>query len=114
MPGHLSPAHTRGVQIGYHGVETESVAHRQPRDVLERRNAYLFSTPVINVFRRPGEPIGVTHQEVAYPVVADASHAASYDIYSIDSVNLVRQTQMRSRVIEFQPIFSQHYGDDPR
>jgi len=46
----------------------------------------------------------VTHQEVAYPVVADASHAASYDIYSIDSVNLVRRTQMRSRVIEFQPI----------
>ena len=46
--------------------------------------------------------------------MADASHAASYDIYSIDSVNLVRQTQTRSRVIEFRPIFSQRYGDEPR
>ena len=83
-------------------------------DTLSATHFRLFSTPVVNVFRRPGEPIRVTHQEVGYPVVADASHAASYDIYSIDSVNLVRQTQTRSRVIEFQPIFSQRYGDDPR
>jgi type VI secretion system protein ImpG len=83
-------------------------------DALSAAHFRLFSTPVINLFRRPGEPIRVTHQEAAYPVVADASHAASCDIYSIDSVNLVRQTQTHSRVIEFQPIFSQRYGDDPR
>ena len=83
-------------------------------DALSATHFCLFSTPVINLFRRPGEPIRVTHQEVAYPVVADASHAAAYDIYSIDSVNLVRQTPTRSHVIEFQPIFSQRYGDDPR
>lgn len=83
-------------------------------DSLSATHFRLFSTPVVNVFRRPGEPIRVTHQAVAYPVVADASHAASYDIYSIDSVNVVRQAQTRSRVIEFRPIFSQRYGDDPR
>ena len=83
-------------------------------DSLSPTHFRLFSTPVINVFRRPGEPIRVTHREVAYPVVADASHAASYDIYSIDSVHLIRQTQDRDRVIEFRPMFSQRYGDDPR
>ncbi|WP_206952531.1 type VI secretion system baseplate subunit TssF [Trinickia acidisoli] len=83
-------------------------------DSLSATHFRLFSTPVINVFRRPGEPIRVTHREVAYPVVADASHAASYDVYSIDSVHLVRQTPSLSRVIEFRPIFSQRYGDDPR
>jgi len=83
-------------------------------DALSATHFRLFATPVINLFRRPGEPIHVTHREVAYPVVADASHAASYDIYSIDSVNLVRRTQTHSRVTEFRPIFSQRYGDDPR
>ena len=83
-------------------------------DALSATHFRLFATPVINLFRRPGEPIHVTHREVAYPVLADASHAASYDIYSIDSVNLVRRTQTHSRVIEFRPIFSQRYGDDPR
>ncbi|PMS14944.1 type VI secretion system baseplate subunit TssF [Trinickia dabaoshanensis] len=94
-------------------------AHGNPHaarllDSLSATHFRLFSTPVINLFRRPGEPIRVAHREVAYPVVADASRAASYDIYSIDSVQLVRQTQERDRVIEFRPIFSQRHGDDPR
>jgi type VI secretion system protein ImpG len=83
-------------------------------DALSATHFRLFATPVINLFGRPGEPIHVTHREVAYPVVADARHAASYDIYSIDSVDLVRRTQTLSRVIEFRPIFSQHHGDDRR
>jgi type VI secretion system protein ImpG len=83
-------------------------------DSLSATHFRLFATPVINLFRRPGEPIRVTHSKVAYPVVADSSHASAYDIYSIDSVNLVRQTPTRSRVMEFRPIFSQRYGDDPR
>ena len=74
----------------------------------------LFCTPVVNLFSRRGEPIRVTHEQVAYPVVADAGHASSYDIYSIDSVVLVRQRQERDQIIELQPLFSQRYGDDRR
>jgi len=74
----------------------------------------LFSTPVVNLFRQRGEPIRVTHREVAYPVVADASHASAYDVYSIDSVLLVRQTQARDEMIEFEPFFSMRYGDEPQ
>ena len=104
-------------RVTLHVVLKEGHGNPHPARLLDSLSAThfrLFSTPVVNLFRRPGEPIRVTHREVAYPVVADASHAASYDIYSIDAVNLVRQTQTRSRVIEFRPIFSQRYGDDPR
>ena len=74
----------------------------------------LFSTPVVNLFRQRGEPIRVTHEKVAYPVVADAGHASAYDVYSIDSVALIRQTRERDQIIELQPFFSQRYGDDRR
>lgn len=71
----------------------------------------LFSTPVVNLFRRRGEPINVTHQQVAYPVVADAGHASAYDVYSIDSVRLVRRTRERSEILEFHPFYWQGYGE---
>jgi len=74
----------------------------------------LFATPVINLFRRHGEPIRVTHETVAYPVVAHARHACAYDIFSIDDVHLVRQTHGLDSVIEIRRFFSSHYGDDPR
>jgi len=74
----------------------------------------LFSTPVVNLFRRRGEPIRVTHQEVAYPVLADAGYASAYDVYSIDSVVLVRQTQEQDQIVELPPLFSQRYGDEQR
>lgn len=69
----------------------------------------LFSTPVVNLFRQRGEPISVTHQQVAYPVVADAGHASAYDVYSIDSVHLVRRTYERSEIVEFRPFYSRGY-----
>ena len=74
----------------------------------------LFSTPVVNLFPRRGEPIRVTHHAVAYPVVADAGHASAYDIYSIDSVQLVRQTKERDEIIELRPFYTQRYGDEKR
>ena len=81
---------------------------------LSSNHFRLFSTPVVNLFRQRGEPIRVTHEEVAYPVVVDAGHASSYDVYSIDSVALIRQTQEQDQIIELQPFFSQRYGDERR
>lgn len=72
----------------------------------------LFATPVVNLFRQRGEPIRVTHQEIAYPVVADAAHASAYDVSSVDSVLLVRQTQEQDQIIELRPFYAQRYGDE--
>jgi type VI secretion system protein ImpG len=80
-------------------------------DALSATHFRLFCTPVVNLFRRPGEPVRVTHRTVSYPVLADARHASAYDIYSIDSVHLVRQTRDRDEIIEFRPFFSERYGD---
>jgi type VI secretion system protein ImpG len=81
---------------------------------LSPANFRLFATPVINLFRRHGEPIRVTHETVAYPVVADARHASAYDVFSIDDVRLVRRTHGLDRIIEIQRFFSSRYGDDLR
>lgn len=78
---------------------------------LSATHLRLFSTPVVNLFRRRGEPISITHQQVAYPVVADARHASAYDVYSIDSVHLVRRTRERDEILEFRPFYSLGYGE---
>jgi type VI secretion system protein ImpG len=74
----------------------------------------LFSTPVVNLFRQRGEPVRVTHEQVAYPIVADRRHASAYDIFSIDTVHLVRQTQTRDEIVELRPMFTQRHGDEGR
>ncbi|GLU34439.1 type VI secretion system baseplate subunit TssF [Trinickia caryophylli] len=81
-------------------------------ETLSAAHFKLFATPVVNLCQRPGEPIRVTHCELAYPVVADARHASAYDIYSIDAVRLVRQTPEREAIIDFRPFFSLRYGED--
>ena len=81
-------------------------------ETLSTAHFKLFSTPVVNLFEQRGEPIRVTHQQVAYPVVADARHASAYDVYSIDTVSLVRQRQAYDEVTEVWPLFSRHYVDE--
>lgn len=96
-----------------HVVLREAVGRAQSARLLDSLTAThfrLFCTPVVNLFRRPGEPVRVTHRAVSYPVLADARHASAYDIYSIDSVHLVRQTSERDQIIECRPFFSERYG----
>ena len=81
-------------------------------ETLSTAHFKLFSTPVVNLFGQHGAPIRVTHQQVAYPVLADARRASAYDVYSIDSVSLVRQRQGYDEVAEMRPLFSRHYVDE--
>lgn len=88
-------------------------AHATRRlDALSPTHFRLFCTPVVNLFRQPGEPVRVTHTAVSYPVLANARHASAYDIFSIDSVHLVRHIAERIQVIEFRPFFSERYGSE--
>jgi type VI secretion system protein ImpG len=73
----------------------------------------LFCTPVINLFHQRGEPIRMTHTEASYPVVADARRAYAFEVYSIDSVKLVRQDAQGESVTEFKPFYSLRHGEDP-
>jgi type VI secretion system protein ImpG len=63
----------------------------------------LGCTPVVNLYRRRAEPIGLTHTQTEYRVVPDARHPLAGEIYSIDRV---AATSPDSEQVEFQPFYS--------
>jgi len=66
-------------------------------------------TPVINLFEKRGVPFQVTHTEADYGLLADSTHACAYDIHSINSVKLFRETADGKVSTEFAPLYtSQH------
>jgi type VI secretion system protein ImpG len=73
---------------------------------LSTNNVLLGCTPVVNLFRQHGEPIRLTHTSASYPVLADARRAHAFEVYTIDSVNLVRQTPQGEAIVEFRPFYS--------
>jgi len=73
---------------------------------LSARHLQLGCTPVVNLFRQRGEPIRLTHTTPSYPVLADARRAYAFEVQSIDSVNLVRQTPQGETVVQFRPFYS--------
>ena len=80
---------------------------------MSTNNLLLGCTPVVNLFRQRGEPIRVTHTTASYPVLADARRAYAFEVQSIDSVKLVRQTPQGESVIEFRPFYSLRHGETP-
>ncbi|WP_323121987.1 type VI secretion system baseplate subunit TssF [Burkholderia alba] len=83
-------------------------------DMLSSNHFRLFCTPVVNLFKQHGEPIRISHQAVSYPVIAESRRAFAYEVYSIDSVHLVRQKAHDEAVIEFRPFYSLHHGETAR
>jgi type VI secretion system protein ImpG len=73
----------------------------------------LGCTPVINLFKQRGDPIRLTHASASYPVLADARRAFAFEVQSIDSVKLVRQTPQGESVLEFRPFYSLRHGETP-
>lgn len=71
----------------------------------------LGCTPVVNLFEQRGEPIRLTYTTEAYPVLADARRAYAYEVYSIDSVRMVRQTPQGESVTEFRPFYGLRHGE---
>jgi type VI secretion system protein ImpG len=80
---------------------------------LSTNNLLLGCTPVINLFPQRGEPIRLTHASASYPVLADARRAFAYEVQSIESVNLVRQTPQGETVVEFHPFYSLKHAQTP-
>ncbi|MDP9107992.1 MAG: type VI secretion system baseplate subunit TssF [Pseudomonadota bacterium] len=80
---------------------------------MSANNVLLGCTPVINVFQQRGDPIRLTHLGAHYPVVADSRRAYAYEVYSIDSVKLVRQTPQGESITEFRPFYSLRHGQLP-
>ena len=63
-------------------VRSDSEESRQ-LEAVHQRNVLLGCTPVVNVFAHAADPIRLTHQEVAYPVVVDGRRAHAYEVHAI-------------------------------
>jgi len=82
---------------------------------LSAKNLLPGCTPVVNLFRKGGDPIQLSHTRADYPLAADAAHAAAYEIHSIDRVCLVREARgpggagsagVTNGVTEFAPLYA--------
>jgi type VI secretion system protein ImpG len=108
------PAGARKVtlHLALSGLRTDSNTARM-LGTLSANNVLLGCTPVVNLFRQRGEPIRLTHTTESYPVLADGRRAFAYDVHSIDSVKLVRQTPQGESVVEFGPFYSLRHAQTP-
>ncbi|WP_432380634.1 type VI secretion system baseplate subunit TssF [Duganella sp. P38] len=78
---------------------------------LDADNLLLGCTPIVNLFPQPATPIRVTHTRSSYPLMADEMPGHACDIYSIDSVQMVRKTQDGSAVTDFFPWYSLRHSE---
>nr|WP_249791670.1 type VI secretion system baseplate subunit TssF [Herbaspirillum sp. C7C8] len=100
------------LHLGLSGLRADSHIARQLGGV-SAANLLLGCTPVINLFSQRGDPIRLTHAGATYPVLPDGRRAFGYEVYSIDSVQLVRQTPQGESVTQFRPFYSLRHGQAP-
>ncbi|HEY0064730.1 MAG TPA: type VI secretion system baseplate subunit TssF [Telluria sp.] len=105
------PAGSRAVtlHLALSGMRSDSNAARI-LSPLSANNLLLGCTPVVNLFCQHGEPIRLTHTSASYPVLADGRRAFAFEVQSIDSVKLVRQTPQGESVVQFRPFYSLMHG----
>jgi type VI secretion system protein ImpG len=78
---------------------------------LSAQSLLLGCTPVVNLFRQPGVPIGYSQRSAEYSVLAHPAHAAAYEVYSVDRVHMVRQRGKDFSTVEFRPFYSLRHGE---
>lgn len=111
-------ANTRHVGIEFHmrGLR-ETETNLRLMKAISGDNFQLNATPVINLFKQPGEPIRITHSRTDYDVVPDSRRPLALEVYSIDAVRRVSQTPGKEEIEEFHPFYSLHHhsrGDTNR
>lgn len=78
---------------------------------LTADNLVLGCTPIINLFVHPATPIRITHARSSYPLMADDMPGSGCEIYSVDSVQLLRKSAQGSSITEFFPYYSLRHGE---
>ncbi len=96
------------LHVALAGAGPDSRAARLLRHV-SAANLLAGCTPVVNLFRQPGEPVAVTHEELDYAVRAHPTNPAAYEVLSVDSV----QAPARHGGADepFQPFYSLRHGE---
>ena len=105
-------ARTLTLHLALSGLRSDSNIARM-LETLSTNNVLLGCTPMINLFRQKGEPIRVTHASASYPVLADARRAFAYEVYAIESLNLIRQTPQGETLVQFRPFYALRHAQTP-
>ncbi|MQA42276.1 type VI secretion system baseplate subunit TssF [Rugamonas aquatica] len=79
---------------------------------LSEDNLVLGCTPVINLYTQSATPIRVNHRRSSYPLMPDEMPGSACEIYSIDTVQLLRKTPQGSSITEFFPYYSLRHGEE--
>ncbi|WP_374579940.1 type VI secretion system baseplate subunit TssF [Pseudoduganella sp.] len=103
--------HSFTLHFALAGLRSDSHAARL-LGMLSAANLLLGCSPVVNLFQRPGQPIAVTHRTADYVLCADSTHPEAYEVYSVDSVTMIRRRDRQEVVTEFRPLYSQRHGED--
>lgn len=77
---------------------------------LSSKHFRLGCTPVINLFEKRGVPVQQDHTSPDSPLLADATHASGYEIHSVNSVRLVRESTLGNSVTEFKPLYATRHN----
>jgi type VI secretion system protein ImpG len=99
------------LRIALDDVRPDAPAARILR-TLSEDNLLLGCTPVVNLFTQPATPIRINHRRSSYPLMPDEMPGSACEIYSIDSVQLLRKSQQGSSVTEFFPYYSLRDGEE--
>ena len=98
------------LRLALAGVRPDAPVARILR-TLTKDNLVLGCTPIINLFAQPATPIRITHARSSYPLMADEIPSIGYEIYSIDSVQLLRKSPQGSSITGFFPYYSLRQGE---
>ncbi|HZV66328.1 MAG TPA: type VI secretion system baseplate subunit TssF [Telluria sp.] len=78
---------------------------------LSAKNLLLGCTPIINLFKQSAAPIRLTQTATQYDLVPSSKQAEAYEVYSIDSVQVLRSANGRSGTTEVRPYYSLRHGE---
>src|SRR5450830_1999946 len=98
------------LHLGLSGLAADS-HHAHAIAQLSKDNFVLGCTPAINLFKHAACPIELTHTAPDYELIADASPAEAYDIYSVDRVTTVHKARDGHALTEFHPYYSLRHGE---
>lgn len=77
---------------------------------VSAKNLLTGCTPVVNLFEKRGVPFQVTRVSPDYALLADSTHASGYDIHSVNTVRVVRESAAGNTVTEFNPLYALRHG----
>ncbi|MEX5747444.1 type VI secretion system baseplate subunit TssF [Massilia sp. X63] len=67
-------------------------------------------TPVVNLFQQAAMPVRITHRSAMYDVLP-GRHEEDVEVYSIDTVNVLRTAEGRVQSIAYRPYYGLRHGE---